>query len=431
MSQCALLSVPEDVLCSLAIPDCRVLMMARTCPSMFKALSMRHSPVHVTVRQKALTDSRLAKEFTSGMYRMQALFHITHFECIRVVSATPAAELNLCEFEDLTFLHLRHLRMHNNQLREMHLVNLLYILKFSRGLRTFEFTQQSLKARHLPALASAISCFPALEVFNIENNFFVFDGLGLVLDAVQSSTLSTLKLSTNSCEDSTKTLQLCRVIYSSCTCLKVLELSFMRLMRTTPFEALAGAISTCELLESLDLSRNHLHCGCLVAVLESTTRCRRLHTFDWSGNRLGSAGTFLLANHIANNDSCKSSLRALKLASCDVYNNMQQLSNALLLCTSLQSLDISGNAVLAHEVAALLQHVRMRSLNISHNCISDFGIRALLRLATQSNRLQELHVDGNHITRYSVRLLRQMKKTRGMDIDVPRATCLCDVCDRA
>ena len=429
MSKGALLGVPEDVLCSLVIPDCRVLLMARTCKRMLEVLSTRYSPVHVSVRKEVLTDSRLAREFTLGMHRMQALFRIMHFDCIGFSNATRCVELKLCEFEDLTFLHLRHLKMHHNQLREMHLMNLLHILKFSHDLRTFEFTQQSLMSRHVPALADAISCFAALEVLNVENNFFVFDSLGTVLDAVRSSTLSTLKLSSNRCDDSAQTLKLCRVIYSSCNCLKVLDLSFM-LLRNTAFESLAGAISCCALLETLDLSRNHLHCGALLEVLESTSNCRHLQSFNWSGNRLGSAGTFLLANHIAKTDAWKGSMRALRLRGCDIYNNMQQLTNALTLCTSLQTLDISANAVLAHEVHALFVHMHIRSLDISDNYISDFGMRALLRLAMQNNMLHELQVEGNHLTTHSVRLLRKMKKARGMNMRVPRASCLCNACDR-
>ncbi len=93
MSACALLTVPDDVLCSLAIPDCRVLLMARTCKRMHTALTAKRSPVHVAVRKKVLTDSRLAQEFTSGMYRMQALFRITSFECLGFLNATRCVEL--------------------------------------------------------------------------------------------------------------------------------------------------------------------------------------------------------------------------------------------------------------------------------------------------------------------------------------------------
>jgi hypothetical protein len=168
----------------------------------------------------------------------------------------------------------------------------------------------------------------------------------------------------------------------------------------------------------------------LITILACTSSCRHLHSFDWSGNRLGSAGTFLLANHVANNDAWKSSMRVIKLRCCDIYNNMQQLTNALTLCTSLHTLDISGNAVLAHEVAVLFQHVRIRSLDISDNCISDFGMRALLRLATESNILHELRVEGNHLTVHSVALLRKMKKAKGMNMTVPRASCVCDICNR-
>ena len=427
MSQCALLRVPEDVLCSQVIPDCRVLLMARTCRSMRRALTARCSPVHVTVRKHVLTNSRLANEFTEGMNRVQALFRIRHFECMGFSNATRCVELKLCELEDLTFLHLRHLRMHNNQLRELHFMNLMHILKSSRDLRTFEFTQQSLMARHVPALADAISSFPSLEVLNVENNFLVFDALAIVLDAVQSSSLSTLKLGTSSCEDSGKTLKLCRVIHCSCNSLKVLDLSFMRL-RNTAFASLAGAISTCALLESLDLSRNHLHGGSLLEVLDSTTHCPRLHSFNWSGNSLGSAGTFLLANHIANNAAWKSTMQAVSLRSCDMFHNMPHLAKALTLCTRLQTLDISGNGLLAHEIAPLFRETRIRALDISDNYMSDFGMRSLLRLAMDSNMLVQLHVDGNHITRYSTALLRKMKRERGMRIKVPRA-CGCRDCE--
>jgi Ran GTPase-activating protein (RanGAP) involved in mRNA processing and transport len=127
-------------------------------------------------------------------------------------------------------------------------------------------------------------------------------------------------------------------------------------------------------------------------------------------------------------DAWKSSMRELRLRSCDIYNNMQQLTTALKMCTSLHTLDISGNAVMAHEVVPLLQHMRLRALDISDNSISDFGMRALLPLAMQSNMLSELHVDGNHITRHSLRLLRKMRKAKGTKITMPRASCLCDIC---
>ena len=83
------------------------------------------------------------------------------------------------------------------------------------------------------------------------------------------------------------------------------------------------------------------------------------------------------------------------------------------------------------EVAALFQETRLRALDMSDNYISDFGMRTLLRLAMHSNMLQELHVEGNHLTKYSVGLLRKMKKTRGMTMTVPRITCRCDKCDNS
>ena len=429
MPESALLSLPEDVLCSRTIPDCRVLMMARTCRSMFRTLVTRRAPIHVAVRKQAMTDSRLANAFASGMHDLQALFRITRFDCIGVLNGTRTrcVELKLCEFEELTFMHLRHLRMHRNQLREAHLMHLLHILTYSKDLRSFEFTQQSLMSRHMLALADAISCFSKLEVLNLQDNFFIFDALAVVLDGVQSSRLTTLKLSSNRCEDDTTTSQLCRVIRCSCNSLKVLDLSFMRL-RNTALESLTGAIGACVLLETLDLSRNHLHCGCLMEVLHKTSSCRHLQSFDWSGNRLGSAGTFVLAHHITTNEVFRSAIRVLKLRSCDVYNGMQQLTHALTMCTRLETLDISCNSVLAHEVVPLFTHTPIRSLDISDNYISDLGMRALLRLAMQSRTLLQLQVFGNHLTKHSVAMLQRMKKARRMDITVPRVFCPCNAC---
>ena len=163
-------------------------------------------------------------------------------------------------------------------------------------------------------------------------------------------------------------------------------------------------------------------------VLHKTSSCRHLQSFDWSGNRLGSAGTFVLAHHITTNEVFRSAIRVLKLRSCDVYNGMQQLTHALTMCTRLETLDISCNSVLAHEVVQLFTHRPIRSLDISDNYISDLGMRALLRLAMQSRTLLQLQVFGNHLTKHSVAMLQRMKKARRMDITVPRVFCPCNAC---
>ncbi len=72
--------------------------------------------MHVTVRKKVLTDSRLGRKFTSDMHTIQSLFQIRRFECVGFSNSTRCVELNMCEFEDLTFLNLQHLKMHHNQL---------------------------------------------------------------------------------------------------------------------------------------------------------------------------------------------------------------------------------------------------------------------------------------------------------------------------
>ena len=119
------------------------------------------------------------------------------------------------------------------------------------------------------------------------------------------------------------------------------------------------------------------------------------------------------------------------MRSCDIYGGMQQLTKALTACRRLRALDVSDNAVRAHEIGALFTDMRLCSLDISSNYISDFGMQALLRLAMQNKTLRNFQVHGNHLTRHSVCVLRKMKKTRQMTITVPPVVCPCDTCQIA
>ena len=175
----------------------------------------------------------------------------------------------------------------------------------------------------------------------------------------------------------------------------------------------------------MDLSHNHLHYGCLTDVLNATAGCH-LQSLNWSGNRLGSAGTFVLGNHIMRNDNFKTSLREIKLSMCDVYNGLQFLSEALTTCTNLHTLDVSSNAVYAHEVVCLLRYIT--SLNIDNNYISDYGMQLVLQHAAQSTKLKELHIIGNHMSRHTVRRFRKMIKNTQISVHMPRAACVCTIC---
>jgi hypothetical protein len=338
---------PLVTLLCVLVPDSRVLLMARTCKRIQRVLEMGRCGVDLRVCKKLCYDLRLGNLMPPGVNSLQMNFRIRLFECI---VGLRCIQIRFCDFEELTFMHLRVLRMHSNQLADVHLLALLSMFKFSSDLRVFEFTQQTLKCRHIQLLSDSIACFPRLEVLNLHNNYFVFDSFGLVLDAVQTSSLSTLTLSSNSCEDPDKTLKLCRVLRQNCNTLTSLNLSGMRL-RTPEFDALVDALGACRLLQSLDLSQNHLHYGCLMQVLTATAECP-LQSFDWSGNRLGSAGTFVLASHIKHSDVWKAQLRDLKVHMCDVYHGLHHLGEALATCTTLHTLDICRIVYVIHTILA-------------------------------------------------------------------------------
>ena len=422
---CSVASLPDDLLCVL-VPDSRVLLMARTCKRIQRVLERGRCDVDLRVCKRVCCDLRLGNLMPPGVNSIQLNFRIRRFECI---VGLRCIQIRFCDFEELTFMHLRVLRMHSNHLADAHLLALLSMFTYSSDLRVFEFTQQTLKCRHIQLLADSIACFPRLEVLNLHNNYFVFDSLGLVLDAVHTSSLSTLALSSNSCEDADKTLKLCRVLRQNCNTLTSLNLSGMRL-RTPAFDALVDALGACRLLERLDLSQNHLHYGCLIQVLTATAECP-LHSFDWSGNRLGSAGTFVLASHIKHSDGWKAQLRDLKVRMCDVYHGLHHLGEALTTCTALHSLDISSNSVYAHEVVKLMASTSLTSLNISYNNISDYGMQVVLHRAAETTTLRELQVLGNHMSRHTIRQFRRMRARTRVQTYIPKCPCVCNACRHA
>jgi Ran GTPase-activating protein (RanGAP) involved in mRNA processing and transport len=418
----SLASLPDDLLCAL-VPEGRVLLMARTCKRFQLVLEKGRCDVDLRVRPQVCYDARLADVMTAGVNNLQLNFKIRRFECS---VGLRAVQIRFCAFEELSFMHLRVLRMHSNRLAELHLLALLHMFRLSSDLRVFEFTEQSLKSRHVQPLADCVRCLPRLEVLSLHNNFFVFDALGVVLDAVQTSSLTTLVLSSNSCEDADKTLKLCRVLQLSCGSLTSLSLSGMRL-RTTAFDALVDALGACGRLRALDLSYNHLHYGCLMQVLTATAECP-LRSFDWSGNRLGSAGTFVLASHIQHSRVWQTGLQTLKLRLCDVYHGLQHLAEALTSCACLRALDLSSNSVYAHEVVNLLASTSLTSLNISHNNISDYGMQLLLQRAMQVPALQELQVVGNHMSRHTFKQFKRLRGRTCTHIHTPDSACVCNAC---
>jgi len=422
---CVLTNLPDDLLC-LLVPQCRVLLMSHTCTRMQSVLERGRCDVDLRVAKKVCCDVRLGNLMLAGVRSLQMCFKIRRFECR---AGLRSIQIKFCDFEELTFMYLRVLKMHSNQLADVHLQALLYMFTLSRDLRVFEFTEQSLKCRHVPVLADSIRCFPRLEVLNLHSNYFVFDSLGIVLDAVQTSSLSTLILSSNSCEDADKTLKLCRVLHQNCNTLWSLNLSSMRL-RTPEFDALVDALGACSRLQSLNLSQNHLHYGCLMQVLRATAQCP-LQSFDWSGNRLGSAGTFALASHIQHSNVWKTQLRELKVRMCDVYHGLHYLGETLIACTALHTLDLSSNSVYAHEVVKLLASTSLTSLNISHNYISDHGMQLVLEAATHGTTLRQLEILGNHMSRHTIRQFRRMAARTHISTYIPKNPCVCNTCRRS
>lgn len=426
---CHIMLLADDLLCNLVVPDSRVLLMARTCKRIRNVLERGRCAVDVRVKKKVRYDKHLAKLFSVGLNNIQFNYMIRRFECC---ASMHNVQLNFGDCEELAFIHLRTLTMHANQISELNMLSLFYMLSFSSDMRSFEFTQQSLKCRQVPWLTHCVSRFARLETLNLDKNYFVFDSLGLVLDVLQTTTLSTLNLCSNSCEDADKMLKLCRVINTNCTALKVLNLSFMRLHES--FESLLQALSTCTFLQSLDLSKNHLKYERLTAVLNATSGCH-MQSFNWSSNSFGcdnnncSPGTYILADHISNNDNWNMNLLELKISSC-FMRDMEYLGEALVKCKRLATLDVANNSVYGHELAPILMCESITSLNINNNYISDYGMQLVLQRTQRNKSLTDMHVLGNHISMNTLRQFRRLRKRRKMTGCMPRTSCPCSICSQ-
>jgi Ran GTPase-activating protein (RanGAP) involved in mRNA processing and transport len=379
--------------------------------------------IDVVLTQACHDNYRVALMAPSGVNALQDDFKIRRFES---KASGECAELKFFYFEELCFLHLRTLRMQQNQIADMHLVALLHCFTYSREMITFEFVRQTLKTRHVPLLAHCISRFTMLQTLNLENNFLIFDSLGLLLDAVQTSTLSNLNLASNSCEDAAKMSSLCRVIEMSANTMQVLNLAYMRLYKEDIVK-LVHVLQSCPLLETLDLSQNNLTYDTLIDVLQAT-RDYRIKTFRWGGNRLAAAGTFVLADYIAHNETWKQNLQELDLRFCELSSGMQHLGPVLQDCRSLKTLDISHNLVYAHVAANLIQNSCIASMNLHNTHMSDFGLQLIIQNAAQSNTLRQLEITGNHMSPTTVQRLRRLRRAKRMKMQVPSQACTCGTC---
>jgi len=422
VTSCPFFDMSDDLICDV-VPACRVLLMSSTCKRMREVLQKGRCGVEVILNKHIGSDVPATLLVPNGINRIQKHFKIQRFEYygrVRIVS------VKFDQFEEVSFMHLTTLKMHCCQLKEVHLIYLTHLLTFSKNMRTFEFTYQGLKCRHTEWLAECIRCFSKLETLNLNLNYFVFDSLGIVLDAVQTSSLSTLNLSTNSCEDETKMTKLCRVIHTNCMTIKTLNLSFMRLFNDC-FDLLVHALSTCPFLESLDLSKNHLHYGRLMDVLKATEESK-MQSFNWSGNRLGLSGRFFLTNHLLSNAVWKTTIREIKLATCDLLDEVERLCEALSACTRLQTLDIANNGLYASDVAEILKNPSITSLDVSNNYISDYGMQLIFDRSNKNKTLRHLNVQGNHMTLHTLQHFRRMRKSKKMTILLPHTSCVCAVC---
>ena len=421
--ECHLFALSDDLLTEMIVPQCRALMMSRTCSKMRTTMQRANVGIDVVLTQKCHDIHRVALMAPSGVNALQDNFKIRRFES---QSTGECVELKFFYFEELCFMHLRTLRMQQNQIADMHLVALLHCFTYSSGMITFEFVRQSLKTRHIPLLAHCLRGFTLLQNLNLEDNFLIFDSLLLLLDAVQTSTLRTLNLASNSCEDSDKMSSLCRVVEMSANTIQVLNLAYMRLYKLDIVH-LVHVLEMCDQLQALDLSQNNLTYDTLIDVLHAL-RDKPIQKFKWGGNRLGAAGTFVLTDYMTHNETWRRSLQELDLRFCEVYGGMQHLGTVLQGCHALQTLDISHNLVYAHVAANLLQCSCIASLNLHNTHMSDFGMQLIIQTAAQSSSIKKLEVTGNHMSASTIKRLGHLKRTKKIKMEIPRQHCGCGTC---
>ena len=156
-------------------------------------------------------------------------------------------------------------------------------------------------------------------------------------------------------------------------------------------KSLASALETNSLLEELDLSENHAVTGIGLMSLGESLK----------GNR---------------------GLKTLNISCCGIdYQGMKSLASALEMNGSLEELDLSENrAVTGIGHMALGESLKrnrgLKTLNISHCCIDDQGMKSLASALEMNGSLEELNLRGNRaITGIGhLALGESLKRNRGL-----------------
>ena len=82
----------------------------------------------------------------------------------------------------------------------------------------------------------------------------------------------------------------------------------------------------------------------------------------------------------------------------------------------------------ASEVASILSNTSITNLDISSSYISDYGMRHILDCVMRSRTLKDMHVLGNHMSKWTIRRLRHIKSSKRMTVRIPRKSCPCNTC---
>ena len=161
-------------------------------------------------------------------------------------------------------------------------------------------------------------------------------------------------------------------------------------------KAIAGILSNCDRLQSLDVAHNNIRAGGAIA-LASALRKKEIRELDFSRNHIGRQGAMALAE-ILNS----ATIRRFKIENCSLGpEGIICLARSLKRCSSLLELNISGNNIESRGAIAIAECLsQCRNLQVLHfnysacldNSKKRIGQGGCCALAETLNECKNLHV---------------------------------------
>ncbi|KAM5172751.1 NACHT, LRR and PYD domains-containing protein 3-like [Mantella aurantiaca] len=312
---------------------------------------------------------------------------------------TEEVNLNLCNIQNEglrklipALQNIRNLSLRNNLLTDRSCPHLASGIRNNQTLRTLILSDNNLEGSHFSDLMAALTT-SRIEELHLDNNHLTDRSCPHLTSGIRNNqTLRKLILSENNLEGSHFS-----DLMAALTTSRIEELHLMyNLLTDRSCPHLASGIRNNQTLRTLILSNNNLegsHFSDVMAAL-TTSRIEELQLYN---NRLTDRSCPHLASGIRNNQT----LRTLGLSNNNLEGSHFSDLMAALTTSRIEELQLYNNHLTDRSCPHLASGIRnnqtLRTLILSYNNLEGSHFSDLMAALTTS-RIEELHLDNNHLT---------------------------------